>query len=122
VKADPETTLLAMLRAAGLPEPVREYPFALPGSGRMWRFDYAWPGESGGGVALEVEGGLFGRGKPCPLCKRRAVGAHTSIERLLSDLAKYSEAAVLGWRVIRCTPGQVVSGEAMGWLERALRG
>lgn len=95
--------------------PVREHRFAPP---RRWAFDLAWPEWK---VALEQEGGLFGRGRKCPLCGRRPVAGHTSVERLLGDLEKYDEAAILGWCLVRVTPSQMADGEAVALVERALR-
>jgi hypothetical protein len=46
-----ERLLPLCLRAAGLPEPIREYRFA---PSRRWRFDFAWPAAM---LAVEVEGG-----------------------------------------------------------------
>jgi hypothetical protein len=46
-------TLDAVLRAVGLPVPIREHRFAPP---RRWRFDYAWPAHR---LALEIEGGTW---------------------------------------------------------------
>jgi hypothetical protein len=87
----------AMLRDAGLPWPECEYRFC----DRAWRFDLAWPRWK---VAIEIEGGVFGRGKPCPACGRRRTGAHSSVGGLLRDIEKYNAAAALGWRVIRIVP------------------
>lgn len=118
MKTTPELTLTAMCRSAGLPEPETEYVFAPP---RKFAFDFFWPcGKVGRGVALEIEGGVYGRGKACPLCGRKAVGAHTSVERLLADIEKYAEAAARGILVLRFTPGQVSDGVAMPFIERAI--
>jgi hypothetical protein len=105
----------AVCKAVGLPAPVIEFRFAPP---RRFAFDFAWEAQR---VAVEQEGGLFGRGKRCPLCGRKAVGAHTSIERLKSDLEKYNLAAAMGWRVGRFTPEQLNDGRALAWLERLLK-
>lgn len=106
---------LAALDARRLPRPEREFRFAKP---RLWRFDWAWLDRK---VALEVEGGFYGRGKPCPVCGRRKVAGHTSIQRLLTDSEKYNEAAARGWRVIRCTPDTLMALLTLNLLERVLR-
>jgi hypothetical protein len=72
--------LAAVVEGAGFPRPTPEHRFILP---RRFAFDWAWVPWK---VALEVEGGLFGRGKRCPLCGRRGAAGHSSVERLLSDL------------------------------------
>ena len=84
---------------------------------RKFRFDWAWPDRL---VALEIEGGVYGRGKPCPTCGRRAVAGHSSIERLKTDMSKYNLAALAGWRVLRVTPQQFESGEAGRLVRLAL--
>ena len=97
------------------PGAVAEHKFA---AGRNWAFDFAWPDKL---VALEIEGGIYGRGKKCPMCGRRAVAGHTSIERLLKDMEKYNAASILGWRLIRATPGQLSDGTAAAAVARAIR-
>lgn len=77
--------------AAGVRVPVEEYRFAPP---RRWRFDYAWPMQK---VALEVEGGVFTRGR------------HTRGKGFMNDMAKYNAATLAGWRVFRVTPDQLLS-------------
>jgi very-short-patch-repair endonuclease len=74
---------------------------------RKWRFDFAWPGKR---IALEVEGGTFSGGR-----HTRGVGYE-------GDCEKYSEAALLGWKVFRVTGKQVQSGQALAWVEKALKG
>ena len=69
----------------------REYRFAPP---RRWRFDYAFPQHK---VAVEVEGGVWIRGR------------HTRGAGFVKDLEKYSEAAILGWAVIRVVPDSLLT-------------
>lgn len=90
------------VQAIGLPKPESEHRFAPP---RKWRFDYAWPSCK---VALEIEGGAWIQGR------------HTRGAGYVKDMAKYSEAAILGWRILRVTPQQVQNGEALTLVERAL--
>jgi len=92
------------LRAAGLPEPVREYRFHPV---RRWRLDLAWPDHM---VACEVEGGVW-------LGRR---GRHTHPAGYERDCEKYTEAAILGWCVIRVTPSMIRSGYALDAITRAL--
>ncbi len=107
---DMVSTLLDHIHLTGLPRPETEYAFHPT---RRWRFDMAWPDKK---VACEVEGGIWmqtdtGRGK-----------GHAHPERFTGDCEKYSEAAIYGWRLIRATPEQVLSGQAVGWLRRILGG
>jgi very-short-patch-repair endonuclease len=94
--------IVGQLRMAGLPDPVEEYRFAPP---RRWRFDLAWPERM---LAVEVEGGVW------------VGGRHTRPAGYEKDCEKYSEAAVLGWRVIRVTTQMVKDGRALALIERAL--
>jgi hypothetical protein len=96
--------LESILRAAGLPAPVREHCFAPP---RRWRFDYAWPRRR---IALEIEGGTW------------AGGRHVRGRGYEADCEKYSEAALRGWRVLRVTPAMLRDGRALAVLQRAFAG
>jgi hypothetical protein len=106
---------LLSCQAHKLPEPVSEYPFAPP---RRWRFDWLFEAL----VAVEIEGGIFGKGKKCPACGRNSVGAHTSISRLQSDMEKYREAAILGYIVLRFLPKEINDGSCFPIIRRALEG
>lgn len=85
----------------GLPAPIAEYKFHAE---RKWRFDLAWPDLK---VALEVEGGVWTGGR------------HTSSAGFIRDLEKYSEAAALGWLIIRRTPTQLISLATVDLIKRA---
>ena len=91
--------------AAGLPEPVEEHGFALPK--RKWRIDYAWPDKK---VGLEVDGGVWMKGG----------GRHTRGSGWMKDTEKLNEAAALGWRIVRVTPAQLLAGQTMDWIRRAM--
>ena len=71
---------------AELPEPLREVRFH---PARRWRFDFAWPAYR---VAVEVDGGIFSKGK-----KRLN---HASGPGIQADHEKRNAAAELGWRVL----------------------
>lgn len=92
----------ALVRAFGLPMPETEYRFAPP---RRWRFDYAWVAER---VALEVEGGAWTQGR------------HTRGPGFIRDMAKYNEAVVRGWALLRVTPRQLVTAETAMLVRRAM--
>jgi very-short-patch-repair endonuclease len=98
-----EDNLAALLRWEKLPQPEREYRFDPK---RRWRFDFAWPL---GTVAMEVEGGSW------------VGGAHTRGAHFEQDAEKYNEAALAGWLVLRVTPRQIDSGQAIEWIKRALQ-
>ncbi len=86
---------------------VREYQFAAP---RKWKFDYVLPSVNGGGIAIEYEG------LPLQVAKSR----HTTISGFCGDCEKYSEAAILGWCVIRVNAISVESGLAHSLIKRAV--
>lgn len=71
---------------------------------RMWRFDFAVLGNK---VAIEVEGGQYGIGKPCPSCKQRRMVGHHTVSGFAEDAEKYNEAARAGWRVFRLTESMI---------------
>lgn len=101
--SSPEEEFKLHLKATGLQEGcLREYRFH---DKRRWRFDFAWPEAQ---VAVEIEGGVYVRGR------------HTRGQGFTKDCEKYSIAASEGWLVIRATPEQVTSGDAIEWAQRAL--
>jgi very-short-patch-repair endonuclease len=73
----------------GLPEPVHEFRFHPV---RKWRFDFAFPDY---GVAVEVEGGVFSRGR------------HTRGAGYSEDLVKYNAANDCGFVVYRYSTKQI---------------
>ena len=111
MKADTGATLELHIKAAGLPEGEREYMFAPRDERgkpvRRWRFDFAWPDRL---LALEIDGSVFSGGR------------HGGARSAGRDVEKRAVAAVLGWRVIPVTPGQVNDGLAISYLRAALAG
>ena len=97
-----EDTFLFHIRAAGLPEPEREYKFHPT---RKWPFDFAYPYLR---VAIEVEGGKWIQGR------------HQRPDGFEKDCEKYNAAALLGWYVYRFTADMIASGEALRTIEKAL--
>lgn len=87
------------LRAFGIAAPAlrEEYRFHPV---RLFRFDFALPHLK---IAIEVEGGVFGRAK----------SRHTTGSGYTRDCVKYNLAAAEGWRVLRFTGPLVTSGEAV---------
>ncbi len=76
---------------------------------RKWKFDLAL---SYYHVAIEIEGGFFLKGG----------GRHTRGAGARSDMEKYNEAVLLGWRILRVLPEWVKSGVAFRLVERAVKG
>lgn len=76
-------------RLAGGPQLVREHRFALP---RKWRMDFAHLPSK---VAIEVEGGIWSRGR------------HVRGRGFEADAEKYNAAQAMGWVVFRLTAGML---------------
>jgi very-short-patch-repair endonuclease len=103
--SDAEDLLAWQIKAAKLPEPVRQYHYARP---RKLRADFAWPYVR---LLFEVQGGLFTR--------RR--GAHGSVTGILADIDRLNEATLAGWRLLRASTLMVKDGRALALIERALK-
>lgn len=115
----PEVDLKAALiqqycRSRGYPEPLAECEFV---PGRKYLADVCWP-QNGVRCVLEFQGAIYGTGKACPVCKRRRGGGHSSVTGLLRDIERDTEAALAGWRVLKCTVQDVESGAVFGLIDR----
>lgn len=91
-------------RLRGYPPPVPEHRFHPV---RRWRFDLAWVPLL---VALEFQGGGFVQGR------------HTRGPGHRADCEKFTEAALLGWRVMLVTTDHVKNGSVFVWLDRLFAG
>lgn len=80
---------------------VREYRFHPT---RRWRFDYCCPEHM---IAVEVEGGVFTRGR------------HTRPLGFLGDITKYNTATLMGWRLFRVTPKTLVTNSTIDMIKSA---
>lgn len=97
-----EEDMALHLRVHGI-EFEREYRFHPE---RKWRFDFAMPEAM---LAVEIEGGVFVRGR------------HTRGAAFVGDCEKYNAAVLLGWRVLRFVPDKHVdTGLAIEAVQRAL--
>ena len=97
-----EASLSHQMTAASIATPVSEYHFW---PGRRYRFDFAWVDQM---VACEVEGGTWSGGR------------HTRGAGFESDCVKYSNAAIMGWCVVRVTGNMVNDGRAIHLIRQAL--
>ena len=82
---------IQLLKQEGLPIPETEFKFC---KDRRWRFDYAFPKYK---IAIEQEGGIWIRGR------------HNRGTGFIKDMEKYNMAVLLGWRVLRYTPEQLLN-------------
>jgi len=87
-----------------VPPPAIEFSPAKP---RRWRVDYAWPEQR---VIVEIEGATWTNGR------------HSRGKGFEADCEKYNSLTVMGWRILRVTGEQVKNGQALNWLEAALKG
>lgn len=83
-------------------EVVKEHAFH---PNRKWRFDYAFPQHK---IALEVEGGIYTSGR------------HIRPKGFLGDMEKYNAAAMMGWRVLRCTPKTLLTMPTIQMIRDAI--
>ncbi|MBK8477775.1 MAG: hypothetical protein IPL39_16165 [Opitutaceae bacterium] len=97
---------LAFFASQRLPNPVPEYKFHPT---RGWRFDYAWPDAK---IALEVEGGIW-------MASHGKKSRHFTGSGAKADMEKYNAAACLGWRVLRCTPQQLITLQTVNAIKEA---
>jgi len=81
-------------------KPVKELRFHPK---RMWRFDFAFPEEK---VAVEVEGGVWSS-------QHGGKSRHFTGTGAIADMEKYSNAAALGWRILRFTPQALMKEETL---------
>lgn len=72
---------------------------------RKWRLDYAVISHK---IAIEVEGGVFTRGRHV-----RPIG-------FLNDIEKYNSATLLGWRIFRVTPDDLLRTKTLNMLKEAI--
>ncbi len=100
--SDLEEALLFQIKAVRLPEPVRQYK---PIVDRRFRVDFYFPVRN---LIVEVDGGGFSGGR------------HTRGKGFESDCERHNELVLAGYRVLRVTGKHIDSGEAVGWIERAL--
>lgn len=75
---------------------------------RLWRFDYRIKAIEDGCVAIEIEGGIWNRGR------------HTRGKGFQGDLDKYNAASAEGWRVFRFSTEDVLTGRAKQFLKEHL--
>ena len=120
LRQSPADRLIRLLGDDGLTPFETEYPFA-KSLGRRWRFDLAWPDIR---VAVEIEGGIFGKGgaegnKPCDLCGQTQRGAHGSTTGILRDIEKYNAGVMMGWRIYR-VPTNAINHETVQQIRRLI--
>lgn len=97
-----EERLWWQLRTERVELPEREHRFHPI---RKWRFDFAYPAAK---LAVECEGGTW------------SMGRHNRGSGFEEDCAKYNQAALLGWRVLRFTKSMIDSGQAIHGIRQAL--
>ena len=100
-----EADLLMWIQLTELsPRQEREWKFC---AGRRWRFDFALMEPR---IGIEIDGGAWSQGR------------HTRGKGFIADMEKQNFAVLLGWRVLRFTPQQVIKGEAIEFIRMVLEG
>lgn len=104
---DLEGDLALQIKAAGLPEPERQYPLV---NGRKFKGDFVWLEKETcypyriRGIVCEVQGKV-----------------HTIEEQWHRDCARLNCLTEAGWRVFFVTGRDIRSGKAIALLERVLK-
>jgi very-short-patch-repair endonuclease len=98
-----EAELLQQITLCRLPVPESQVPL-IPG--RKFAWDLVWRAQR---VCLEVQGGTWTR------------GAHSRGAGQARDAKKQALATLAGWRCLAVTTDQIRSGEAIRWIEQALK-
>lgn len=89
-------------REMGIPMPEMEYAFHPT---RKFRWDFCWPDHR---LALECEGGVWSGGR------------HGRGSGIKKDMEKQTEAAMLGWRILRFVPDDLCVLETTEKIKAAL--
>ncbi len=100
-EAKEKVALVAWLHHTYPGQVVSEYRFHPT---RRWRFDWALPDLK---VAIEFEGVV-------------SKSAHTTVTNVLNDSAKFNEAALAGWLVVRTNTPNLRDGSGYQAIERAV--
>lgn len=103
-RTEVEDELLFQVRASGLSAPQQQGKI-IPG--RKFAFDFVWPDHK---LAVEVQGGIW-----------LPAGGHNTGTGIERDCEKLNLAVLAGWRVLHVTSGMVRSGQALAYIEEALR-
>lgn len=72
---------------------------------RKWRFDYAIPEHK---ITIEVEGGVWTKGR------------HTRPQGFIGDMEKYNTGTLLGWRIFRVTPNDLLKTRTLELIKQAV--
>ena len=99
----PEDLLDWHLQASHLPTPVRQFRATPP---RKFAWDFAWPALR---LLVDVQGGTW------------KLGGHSSGTGIARDAVKLNLATLAGYRVLLVTTNHVQSGQALAWIEQAIR-
>lgn len=91
----------------------RQFQYAKPRRLRadfaIWNESYMQGWDAGRRVLVEVQGGIY-NGK-----------AHGSVTGILADIDRLNTATLAGWALLRFTPQQVDSGDAMNTINAYLK-
>lgn len=119
----------AFCQSEGLPMPQYEYIFH---ETRQWRIDIYFQ-HNGKRLALEVEGGTWGKPVRCNHCGQlvktkngkqvmQAGGRHTHSAGFQGDVEKYNALALAGIFLLRTTPKEVMKTATLNMVKKVLYG
>ena len=97
---------LAGCAALSLPVPEQEVQFAKE-QGRKWRTDYLFTFDNGMQIAVEIEGGVWSKGR------------HIRPKGFIEDMHKYNCYAMLGIPILRFTSDQATKQPI--WCARMIK-
>lgn len=109
-----EIAFAAGLKLHKLPEAVREHRFH---KSRRWRIDFAWSDQK---IAVELEGGVWGTGRPCPTCGQRRSAGHQTGTGYLKDIEKYNALTLSGWKLYRAAEPHITDASIFELLKEVL--
>lgn len=100
-----EALLAQQLTLAGLGDFVTQFKAV---EGRRFAWDFSWPEHR---LLVEVQGAVFSRGK----------SGHTSGMGIHRDGEKANLATLAGWRVLSAADHHIKGGQALLWIQEALK-
>lgn len=104
-RRDYKAGLVQQCQVVGLPPLIPEFKMF---EGRRFKADFRVGTTR---ILVEYEGGIF----------RKTKQGHDSVTGILRDITKYNLCAIDGWIVIRVTAKHVETGQALAWIEAAVK-
>jgi len=103
-----ERLLYDQIRVSGLVLPEKQINGIVPGRKFRWDFGYRFLK-----ILIEVQGGIYMKGKKGP-------GAHNRAWGIIRDCEKNNLAVLAGWRVLYFDTQSIRTGKALRFLEKMI--